>query len=87
MDVLVEEGVITETQKDVWKKARPYLAHGNLIDFKKEEDFWHIRNHLISMIYRLMLRITGYKGLVLDYDGSKFGHITYDWNDATERRT
>lgn len=87
MDVLVREGVITETQKKVWKKARPYLAHGNLIDFKKEEEFWHIRNHLISMVYRLMLRITGYKGLVLDYDGSKFGHIPYDWNDSIGRKT
>jgi hypothetical protein len=82
MEVLVEQGVITEVQKRVWKKARPYLAHGNLIDFKSEEEFWHIRNHLISMAYRLMLRIIGYKGLVLDYDGCKFGHVAYDWNDS-----
>lgn len=82
MDVLVSEGVITETQKAVWKKARPYLAHGNLIDFKKEEEFWHIRNHLISMVYRLMLRLICYEGLVLDYDGSKFGHVSYEWKDS-----
>ncbi|MCX5850220.1 MAG: hypothetical protein NTW65_12330 [Deltaproteobacteria bacterium] len=81
MDVLVEQGVITEFQKRTWKKARPYLAHGNVIDFKKEEEFWHIRNHLISMVYRLIFRIIGYRGLVLDYDGSKFGHIPYEWND------
>jgi hypothetical protein len=85
MDLLVGEGVITETQKKTWKEARPYLAHGNLIDFRKEEDFWHIRNHLISMVYRLMFRIVGYKGLVLDYDGSNFGYVTYDWNDSGRR--
>lgn len=82
LDVLVNEGVITETQKKVWRKARPYLAHGNLIDFKREEEFLHIRNHLISMVYRLMLRIVRYKGLVLDYDGSKFRHVPYDWKDS-----
>ena len=81
MDALVAQGVITDTQKNIWKKARPYLAHGNLIDFKKEEEFWHIRNYLISMVYRLMLKIVGCRGLVLDYDGSKFGHIAYEWND------
>lgn len=84
MDVLVEQGVITEFQKRTWKKARPYLAHGNVIDFKKEEEFWHIRNHLISMVYRLIFRIIGYRGLVLDYDGSKFGHIPYEWNDPQD---
>jgi len=87
MDVLVNEGVITETQKKVWKKARPYLAHGNLIDFKREEEFWHIRNHLISMVYRLMLRIVRYRGLVLDYDGSKFGYVPYDWKDSIGSKT
>jgi hypothetical protein len=81
MNVLVEQGVIAETQTEIWRKARPYLAHGNVIDFRKEDEFWHIRNHLISMVYRLMFRIIGYKGLVLDYDGSKFGHIPYEWND------
>lgn len=86
MDVLVEQGVITEIQEKTWKKARPYLAHGNVIDFKKEEEFWHIRNHLISMVYRLIFRIIGYRGLVLDYDGSKFGHIPYEWNDPQEDR-
>jgi hypothetical protein len=87
MDVLVDEGVITEIQKKVWKKARPYLAHGNLIDFTREEEFWQIRNHLISMVYRLMLRIIGCKGLVLHYDGSKFGYTSYDWNDSTRGKS
>jgi len=86
MDVLVEQGVITEIQKKTWGKARPYLAHGNLIDFKREEEFWHIRNYLISMVYRLILRIIGYRGLVLEYDGSRFGHIPYEWNDPQEDR-
>ncbi len=87
MDVLVEQGVITETQKKTWKKARPYLAHGNVIDFKKEEEFWHIQNHLISMVYRLIFRIIGYKGIVLDYDGSKFEHIPYEWSDPQQSDT
>ncbi len=84
MDVLVEQGVITKTQKKIWQKARPYLAHGNIIDFKREEEFWHIRNHLISMTYRLVFRIIGYKGLVLDYDGNKFDHIIYEWVDPQQ---
>ena len=83
MDILIEQGVITEMHKMIWKKARPYLAHGNVIDFRKEEEFWHFRNYLISMVYRLIFRIIGYKGLVLDYDGRKFGHIVYEWNDRT----
>jgi hypothetical protein len=86
MDDLVGEGVITEIQKKTWKKARPYLAHGNIIDFNKEEDFRHIRNHLISMVYRLIFRIIGYRGLVFDYDGSKFGHISYEWHDPQDNR-
>lgn len=82
MDILVGQGVITEIQKKTWKKARPYLAHGNVIDFKKEEEFWHIRNYLISMVYRLIFRIIGYKGLVLDYDGSGFRHTPHDWDNS-----
>lgn len=82
MDVLVGQGVITEIQKKTWNKARPYLAHGNVIDFKKEEEFWHIRNYLISMAYRLIFRIIGYKGMVLDYDGSEFRYTPYDWDNS-----
>jgi hypothetical protein len=36
------------------------------------------------MGYRLIFRIIGYKGLVLDYDGSKFGNITYEGNDSQQ---
>ena len=81
MDALIEQGVISELQKKIWKKARPYLAHGNVIDFTKEEEFWHFHNHLISMVYRLTFRIIGYKGFVLDYDGSEFGFVQYEWDD------
>lgn len=87
MDVLVKQGIITEIQSKTWKKARPYLAHGNVIDFKKEEEFWHIRNHLISMVYRLIFRIIGYKGLVLEYDGSTFSHMPYEWSDPQKSGT
>jgi hypothetical protein len=79
MDALIEQGVITETHKKIWKKARPYLAHGNVVDFSKEEQFWHFRNYLISMVYRLIFRIIGYKGIVLDYDGSEFRFVRYEW--------
>ena len=79
MDVLIERGIITKHQKKIWKKARPYLAHGQLIDFSKEDEFYEYRNHLISMVYRLMFRIIGYKGLVLDFDGVQFNHVEYNW--------
>ena len=81
LDALFELDIITKNQIKIWKKARPYLAHGNLIDFRKEEEFWQFRNHLISMAYRLILRIIGYKGIVLDYDGIEFRHIPYIWKD------
>lgn len=84
IDILVEQGVLTITHKKVWKKARPFLAHGNIIDFSRQEEFWHYRNYLFSMMYRLIYRIIGYKGLVLDYDGSKFTHIDFNSNDSME---
>ena len=80
MDVLIEKSVITEKHKKVWKAIRPTLAHGKLIDYR-EEKFWHFRNYLITMMYRLMFRIIGYKGLVLEYDGSKFQYIPYEWKE------
>lgn len=81
LDDLIEQGVITEIHKKIWTKARPYLAHGNIIDFRKEEEFWRFRNYLISMVYRLIFRIIGYKGFVLNYDGNKFSYVPYNWND------
>lgn len=80
IDILVEQGVLNKNHKKVWKKARPYLAHGNIIDFSKQEEFWHYRNHLFSMMYRLIFRIIGYRGLVLDYDGKKFTYTNFAWN-------
>ena len=79
LDTLIEQSVITKIHKRIWKKARPYLAHGNVIDFNKEEEFMHFRNYLISMAYRLILRIIDYRGLVLDYDGKEFVHVPYEW--------
>jgi len=81
MDILVKQEVITKTHKKIWKDARPYLAHGNVIDFTKEQEFWHIRNYLISMVYRLIFKIIGYKGLVLDYNGNEFNYSIYEWCD------
>ncbi len=82
LDALIDQGIITENHKKIWKKARPYLAHGNIIDFKKEDEFWQFRNYLISMVYRLILRLIGYRGLVLDYDGNEFVHIPYEWKET-----
>ncbi|MEG6586714.1 hypothetical protein [Dendrosporobacter sp. 1207_IL3150] len=81
MDILIEQKVITKTHKKVWQNARPYLAHGNIIDFTKEEEFWHIRNYLISMVYRLMFKIIGYRGIVTDYNGKEFNYCIYEWRE------
>ena len=79
MDVLIKHGVIREVHKQIWKKARPYLAHGGIIDFSKSEEFWHFRNYFISMAYRLTFRILGYKGKVIDYDGNNFQFVDFNW--------
>jgi hypothetical protein len=82
IDTLIKEGVISETHKQIWKKARPYLAHGGIVDFSKIEEFWHYRNYFISIAYRLTFRILGYKGKVLDYDGSEFRFIDFKWRHS-----
>lgn len=79
MDILVRDGVISEVHKKVWQRARPYLAHGGMVDFSKGDEFWHFRNYLISMVYRLTCRILGYKGMILDYDGNKFEFVNFNW--------
>lgn len=86
MDTLIREGVISEGHKEVWQKARPYLAHGNLVDFTKSDEFWHFRNFLISMAYRCTFRFLGYKGLVLDYDGSKFKFSSFKWDNRKPKK-
>lgn len=80
MDVLIKQGVIREVHKQNWEKARPYLAHGGIIDFSKSEEFWHFRNYFISMAYRLTFRILGYKGKVIDYDDNNFQFVDFKWD-------
>ncbi len=80
LNILIEQGVISPKHKEIWNSTRPSLAHGKLIDFEKEEEFWHYKNYMISMLYRLIFRIIGYKGLVLDYDGEKFKYSSFEWN-------
>lgn len=82
MDVLIKQGVMQEVHKQIWKKARPYLAHGGIIDFSKSEEFWHFRNYFISMVYRLTFRILGYKGKVVDYDGHNFQFVDFNWDNV-----
>lgn len=84
MNQLVESRVITLKQKGVWTKARPYLAHGGLVDFSKTDEFWHIRNYLISMAYRISLYIIAYKGKVIDYDGNKFEFVEFNWDKIAQ---
>lgn len=79
MDILIEQGVITKLHKKIFCEVRSYISHGNIIDFKKQEEYWQYRNYFISIVYRLILRILGYKGLVLDYNKGKFIHIPYEW--------
>lgn len=69
LDILIRQSVITSDHKKSWNNTRHFLAHGNIIDFSREVEFWQYRNYLISMMYRLMLRIIGHKGQTLDYDG------------------
>ena len=45
INILVEQGVILDIHKKVWRNARPYLAHGGIIDYTKTIQFWHYRNH------------------------------------------
>jgi hypothetical protein len=80
MDTLIKQQVISQTHKKIWKKARPYLAHGGIIDFSKNEEFWDCRNYFISMAYRLTFRLLGYRGKVADYDGSEFRFIEFNWS-------
>ncbi len=84
MNQLVNSGVITTKQKSIWSKARPYLAHGGLVDFSKTDEFYHIRNHLISMAYRISLYIAAYRGKVMDYDGKEFVFVDFNWDTIAQ---
>ncbi|MFX0200280.1 MAG: hypothetical protein ACFFCW_29525, partial [Candidatus Hodarchaeota archaeon] len=84
MDILIKQGVIKHKHKKVWKDARPYLAHGGIVDFSKVDEYWHYQHYFISMLYRLTLMFLGYKGKVLDYDGSKFEFVDFDWKSDTD---
>ena len=85
MNHLIEAGVINSEHKRVWNRARPYLAHGGLVDFSKDDEFWHIRNYLISMAYRISLCIIDYKGKVLDYNGKEFVFVDFLWAQIAQQ--
>jgi hypothetical protein len=65
LDKLVQEGVVTVDQVNLWAKLRPQLAHGKIVDYG--EDIWAIRGELITMFYRLALRLIGYRGEMSDH--------------------
>jgi hypothetical protein len=76
---LARRHVIEESHRKAWNRVRPYLMHGGLADFSKNEEFLHLAGHLISMSYRLTLSLLDYRGTVLDYDGSSFHQTEFQW--------
>jgi hypothetical protein len=80
LQVLKEENVVEDRHIRGWKKIRPFLAHGGIIEFPIDEDFWLQRNLLISMVYRLALRKIGYKGLITDHASSDIESIDFQWD-------
>jgi hypothetical protein len=81
LKILKEENVIEDEHINSWKQMRPYLAHGGLIEFPLEEDFWVKRMLLISMVYRLALRKIGYKGIITNHTSGNLDSINFNWTN------
>jgi hypothetical protein len=79
LKALKEENVIGNEHIKTWNKIRNSLAHGGIIEFSADEDFWQKRNLLISMVYRLILRKIGYRGLITDHASSDIKSIDFQW--------
>jgi hypothetical protein len=79
LKALKEENVIGNEHIKTWNKIRNSLAHGGIIEFPVDEDFWQKRNLLISMVYRLILRKIGYRGLITDHASSDIKSIDFQW--------
>lgn len=60
------EKTLSKKHVDAWKKIRPYLAHGRIIENPFDPVFWESRNLLIDMTYRLIFRKIGYEGLICE---------------------
>ncbi|MEQ9358074.1 hypothetical protein [Coleofasciculus chthonoplastes] len=79
MEILQQENVVEEKHIKAWKGIRNSLAHGKIIEFPVDKDFWLKRNILISMVYRLVLRKIGYKGLITDHASPDIESIDFQW--------
>ncbi len=78
LDHLVREDVIQPIHKRAWRETRHRLMHGTLASLNKEKH-WQYANHLISVAYRISLRLLGYKGKTLHFDDTSFQIIDFDW--------
>ena len=79
LKALQEESVIEKEHIEAWRKIRHTLAHGGIINFHKDEDFLQKRNLLISMVYRLIFRKIGYKGLITNHASPDVESIDFQW--------
>lgn len=79
LEILREDGVVENEQIQAWNDIRNPLAHGKIIEFPIDEDFWKKRNLLISMVYRLALRKIGYKGVITDYASPDLDIVDFQW--------
>ncbi len=81
--ILKEQDVVEDRHINAWKKIRPILAHGGTIEYPITEDLLEKQNALISMVYRLALRIIGYKGKITDHLTGAL--IDLNWRETTEQ--
>lgn len=79
LEALREENVIEDKHIKAWKEIRHSLAHGGIIEFPINEDFWLKRNLLISVVYRLILRKIGYRGLLTDHASLGMESVDFQW--------
>jgi hypothetical protein len=86
LKALKEEGVIEDRHIKAWKEIRNSLAHGGIIEFPINDDFWLKRNLLISMVYRLIFRKIGYKGSLTDHADPDAKSINFQWSDNLRKK-
>lgn len=80
LDHLVREDVIQPIHKRAWRETRHRLMHGTLASLNKEKH-WQYANHLIPVAYRISLRLLGYKGKTLHFDGTSSQIVDFNWKE------
>ncbi len=53
-----------------------------MVEYPLSPDLWEKRNTLISMVYRLVLRIIEYRGQVTDHSTGNL--IQFDWDSVRQ---